>query len=240
MSLFVIADLHLSASVNKSMTAFGKRWDNYTQRIKANWERLVSSDDTVIIPGDISWGINLSESLEDFKFIDSLPGKKIILKGNHDLWWDTLTKINKFFEDNSIKTISLLQNNAFICENVIVCGSRGWFIDEKAQKTVGTPNYSKIISREVIRLRLSLDEAMKLKKANPDHEVIAFLHFPPVFGNFICDEIISVLLEYGVKKCYFGHIHDQFVKCGSFEYNSIQMKLISADYLEFIPLKITV
>lgn len=238
MSLFVIADLHLSSSVNKSMTAFGKIWDNYTQRIKVNWEKLVSDNDTVIIPGDISWGINLSEALEDLKFIDLLPGKKIILKGNHDLWWDTLSKINKFFSDNSINTISLLQNNAFLCENTIICGSRGWFTDEKAQKTVGDPNYSKIISREVIRLKLSLEEAKKLKEKNPESDIIAFLHFPPVFGNFVCEEIISVLKEYSVQKCYFGHIHDPFVKCGSFEYESIQMKLISADHLEFIPLKI--
>jgi len=238
MSLFVIADLHLSSSVNKSMTAFGKRWSNYTQRIKSNWEKLVTDGDTVIIPGDISWGINLSESKEDFKFIEALPGKKIILKGNHDLWWDTMSKINRFFEENSIKSISLLQNNAFLCENIIICGSRGWFLDEKSQKTVGTPNYEKIIARELIRLKLSLDEAVKLKRDNPESEIVAFLHFPPVFGNFVCEEIVALLEEYDIKKCYFGHIHDPFVKCGSFEYRGIQMKLISADYLEFIPLKI--
>jgi len=240
MSLFVIADLHLSSSVNKSMTAFGKRWNNYTQRIRSNWEKLVSENDTVIVPGDISWGINLSEAKEDFKLIDSLPGRKIVLKGNHDLWWDTQTKVKRFFDENSIKTISLLQNNAFLCEGFIICGSRGWFLDEKSQKSVGDPDYGKIVSRELIRLRLSLDEGVKLKKENPDCEILVFLHFPPVFGSFVCEEIVNLLGEYGIKRCYFGHIHDPFVKCGSFEYRSIQMKLISADYLEFVPLKIGV
>lgn len=240
MSLFVIADLHLSNSVNKSMTAFGKRWSNYTERIRSNWEKLVCEDDTVIIPGDISWGINLAEALDDFKFIDALPGKKIILKGNHDLWWDTISKTNRFFEENSIKTITLLQNDSVLCENIIVCGSRGWFLDEKAQKTVGEPNYEKILAREVIRLKLSLDKAVKLKESSPDCEIVTFLHFPPVFGNFICSEIVELLKSYNVKYCFFGHIHDPFVKCGSFEHGGIHMKLISADYLEFVPLKIQI
>ena len=238
MSVFVISDLHLSSSVNKSMTAFGKRWSNYTQRIKSNWEKLVSENDTVIIPGDISWGINLSECKEDFKFIEALPGKKIILKGNHDLWWDTISKTVKFFEENKIHSVSLLQNNAYLCEDIIVCGSRGWFLDEKTQKTVGDPNYAKIISRELIRLRLSLDEGVKLKRQNPQCEIIAFLHFPPVFGGFVCEEIIQLLEEYEIKRCFFGHIHDPFVKCGRFEYRSIKMELISADHIEFVPIKI--
>lgn len=220
------------------MTAFGKRWSNYTERIRSNWEKLVCENDTVIIPGDISWGINLTEALDDFKFIDALPGKKIILKGNHDLWWDTISKTNRFFEENSIKTITLLQNDAVSCESIIVCGSRGWFLDEKAQKTVGEPNYEKIIAREVIRLKLSLDKAVKLKEQSNNCEIVAFLHFPPVFGSFVCSEIVDLLSEYNIKYCYFGHIHDPFVKCGSFEYNGIHMKLISADHLEFVPLKI--
>lgn len=239
MSLFVIADLHLSGAVNKSMDVFGRRWAGYTDRIKSNWSHLVNENDTVIIPGDISWGMSLEEALPDFKFIDALPGKKYFLKGNHDFWWNTISKINAFFESNDIKTIEIIQNNAFVVENFIVCGSRGWFSDERYQNTVGSPDFKKVVSRELIRLRMSLDAAKRLKDENPRHEILCFFHFPPALGSFKCDEFISLMSEYGVKRCYFGHIHDPNVNATEFFCDGISMNLVSADHLEFVPKYIT-
>lgn len=234
MSLYVIADLHLSGAVNKSMDVFGRRWAGYTDRIKSNWAHLVNEDDTVIVPGDISWGMTLEEALPDFKFIDSLPGKKYLMKGNHDFWWNTLSKTERFFIDNGITSIELLQNNAVRCESFILCGSRGWFSDEKNQNTVGTPDFNKIIARETIRLKMSLEAAVALKRCEGE-EIISFFHFPPALGSFECTEFTSLLKEYGVRRCYFGHIHDPNVRCGEFLSNGIEMNLISADYLGFVP-----
>lgn len=235
MSLFVIADLHLSGAVNKSMDVFGRRWAGYTDKIKSNWSHLITPNDTVIIPGDISWGMTLEEALPDFKFIDSLPGKKYFLKGNHDFWWNTLTKIKAFFDANNITTIEIIQNNAFLEENVIICGSRGWFSDERYQNTTGSPDFNKVVSREVIRLRMSLESAKKLKNENSNAEIICFFHFPPALGSFKCEEILSLLTEYGVKRCYFGHIHDPNVSASEFLCDGISMNLISADHLGFVP-----
>ncbi len=239
MSVYVIADLHLSGSVGKSMDIFGKRWAGYTERIVSNWTRLVGEDDTVIIPGDISWAMNMSEALSDLKLIDSLPGKKIFLKGNHDLWWSTLSKMSKELSKNNITSLSFLQNNAYLCDNFVICGSRGWFLEEKNQKTtVGIPDYDKIVAREVIRLKMSLEAGKKLLADHPDYELLVFLHFPPAFSGFVCREIIDVLHQYDVRRCFFGHIHDPYVKEGHYFFEDIEMRLISADYLGFIPFKI--
>ena len=185
MSVFVIADLHLDILTNeKSMEIFGNRWQGYIEKIQKNWKRVVTDNDTVIIPGDISWALSLEDSLADLKWIDSLPGRKLIMKGNHDFWWTTLSKMKRFFEENSITTIDFLYNNAFEVEKYVVAGSRGWFVDKVVQPSASVnADYEKIVNREVIRLRLSLDEAKKLSEQT-GKEIIAFFHFPPVWSDF--------------------------------------------------------
>ena len=240
MSLFVLSDTHLALhDSGKSMEVFGSRWQNYITRIENNWRRLVKKEDTVIIAGDVSWAMTLEETVKDFTFLQSLPGRKLLGKGNHDFWWTTASKMNRHFQDNSFTSLNILYNNAYVVESFIVCGTRGWFIDPSLQKTVGTVDYTKIVNRELIRLRMSLDAALKLKSEDgQEKEIIPFLHFPPVWGDFRCDEIISVLKEYDIKRCYFGHIHgasgapDVLEECG------IRFILTSADHLNFTPLAV--
>ena len=235
MSIYAIADLHLDIKSNeKSMEIFGNRWQNYVTKIKNNWSRLVTDDDTVIIPGDISWALSLNDSIYDLRWIDELPGKKILLKGNHDFWWATQSKMNKFLEENEIKTISILNNNAYVVEDRIICGSRGWFTDKSMQTASQNVDYSKIINREIIRLRMSLNEAKKLQ-GDSQKEILVFLHFPPVWGDFRCDEILDLLCEYNIKHCYFGHIHSNYTAPTDFNDGNISFKLISADFIDFIP-----
>lgn len=235
MSLFSIADLHLSEGSDKPMDIFGHRWTDHVNKLRERWSAVVNEDDTVVIPGDISWAMTLEEALPDFKFIESLPGKKIIGKGNHDFWWGTLSKMKKLFSENDIKSIEFLQNNAFEVENYIVCGTRGWYVEEKYQNTVGDVDYQKIVDREALRLRFSLNEAVKLRDVS-GKQILVFFHFPPVFGDFVCREIVDVLKEYGIKHCYFGHIHASYNIPKTTEFKGISMTIISADYLNFVPL----
>ncbi|MBQ4071289.1 MAG: metallophosphoesterase [Clostridia bacterium] len=237
MAVYVIADLHLStdADTNKPMEVFGQRWQDYTRRIEANWRRLVTDSDTVIVPGDVSWALSLEEALSDLRFIDSLPGRKLLGKGNHDFWWCTMKKHREFFEKHGITTIDFLYNNAHEVENLIVAGSRGWFHDEDATGVPDNSDFDKLVAREGLRLKMSLDEAMRLKERNPEREVVVFMHFPPHWSGKSCDNIIAVLKEYGIKRVYFGHIHGAYTVPESFEHEGILFTLISADYLEFIP-----
>ena len=237
MSVYTIADLHLSTheKTNKPMEVFGQRWQDYTARIEKNWRRLVTERDTVIVGGDISWALSLDEALSDLKFIDSLPGRKILGKGNHDFWWCTMKKHREFFEKHGITTIDFLFNNAYVIEDFIVAGSRGWFHDEDASGVPDNSDFEKLVNREGLRLRLSLDEAVKLRESHPEKEIVVFMHFPPFWSGKACDNIISVLKEYGIKRLYFGHIHGSYTTPPSFEYEGIKMNIVSADYLEFIP-----
>ncbi len=225
MSLYAIADLHLSLGTDKPMDIFSG-WDNYIERLSENWKKLVNDNDTVVIAGDISWAMKLSECTEDFKFINSLPGKKIFLKGNHDYWWETVSKINAFLEENHFDTISILFNNSFEIEDYVICGTRGWGIECEKDEDI------KILKRECGRLRLSLEDAK-----NSNKEPIVFLHYPPVFGNNVCSEIIDILKEYNIKKCYYGHIHgSNMIKASLIgEYEGIYFKLISCDAVSFTP-----
>ena len=237
MSLFVMADLHLSSTLNKPMDIFGARWTDYMTKIKKYWSSIVTDDDTVVVPGDITWAIDYKEAYEDFKFIDSLPGKKLLGKGNHDYWWGTLTKNRIFVKENGFNSIDFLYNNAFKVENYIVCGTRGWFVDEKLQKerdATKDVEYEKIVAREVQRLKLSLTEAVKLRENN--EQILVFFHFPPVFGTFVCEEIIDVLLEYGIKNCYYGHIHGVYGIPRVSSYKGISFSIISSDYCNFVPM----
>ncbi len=235
MAVYVIADLHLAtANAEKSMEVFGNRWINYIEKLKKNWTRIVDDSDTVIIPGDISWGLMIEETVNDFLWLEGLPGKKIIMKGNHDFWWSTASKINAFFEKNNIKTIQLLNNNAYELESYIIAGSRGWFTDKSMQNVSESVDYEKIVNREAIRLKMSLAEAVKLR-GDTNKEIIVFLHFPPIWGEYVCEPIFNALKEFDIHRCYFGHVHGSYAVSEAFEYDNIKFHIISADFLDFIP-----
>ena len=222
MSLFAIADTHLSFGTDKPMDSF-PGWNDYVDRIEKNWNKIVTNDDTVVIAGDISWAMNFDELNADFDFIERLNGKKIILKGNHDYWWNTSKKMNDFIESQRYKTISILFNNSYDIDGVSVCGSRGWLFD------VDDEHDEKVLNREVGRLRLSLESAV-------NDEIIVFLHYPPVTTDTKCDEILNLLKEYGIKKCYYGHLHGIAAKKAIDDVvDGIEFRLISCDRLGFIP-----
>jgi predicted phosphohydrolase len=213
------------------MDVFGNRWQNYAQKLDKGWRAVVTDRDTVIISGDVSWGISLEEARLDLLYIDSLPGQKIISKGNHDYWWSTAAKINRFFEENGIKTIKTLHNNAFAVDGITICGTRGWYNEGKnAPKEA---DYDKIVAREAGRLELSIKEGLNISSTN---EMAVFLHFPPVYKDYVCQEIIDVLHKYNVKKVYYGHIHGVYNLPSSFEFDGITFTITSADYLNFVPL----
>ena len=228
MSLYVLGDPHLSFGVDKPMDIF-QGWGNYVERLEKNWKEIISDEDTVVLAGDISWGMNLNEALDDFRFIDSLPGRKIMLKGNHDYWWDTKTKIERFFAQNDITTISVLFNNAYRVGDIAICGTRGWFYDAKDSQD------TKVINREAGRLRISIEAAKQL-----GGEIVVFLHYPPVFAGRECPEMMNVLFEYDIKKCYYGHLHGK--KTASLatvgNYKGIEFKLIACDYTQCKPIHV--
>lgn len=237
LALFVIGDLHLSLSSQKPMDIFGSRWENYISKIEAGWKNVVSESDTVIVAGDVSWAMTTEESKPDFDFIEALPGKKILLKGNHDYWWQTQAKLDKFLVSNGYKTISFLHNNAYICEDFIVCGSRGWY-DESKDNLMKNASNTKIIAREVQRIKISLDAGCALEDAEHPREKLMFMHFPAIFKGYMCDEIIAVLYRYGIERCFYGHIHGNYEAREVINYADIDFRLISADYINFIPFKI--
>lgn len=242
MSLYVIADLHLPGADerSKSMDVFGKRWANYRERLERNWRALLTDSDDIVIPGDISWAMNLEEALRDFELIDSLPGRKYIGKGNHDFWWTTASKMTAFFAENNFSTLNILYNNAYLVDGAVICGSRGWFLDESSQKAVGDVDWSKICAREAGRLKASLEYAVKIKAQScTDFPIIAFLHFPPVWNGSVARDIVDVLHAYNISRCYFGHIHSEYVSRSAFVFEDIVFELISADHLSFTPRLVT-
>ncbi|MCI5515201.1 MAG: metallophosphoesterase [Oscillospiraceae bacterium] len=222
MSLFAIADTHLSLGTNKPMDSF-PGWNDYVARLGNNWNSIVKEEDTVVIAGDISWAMNFDELYEDFSFLNDLNGKKIIVKGNHDYWWNTLSKMNKFIAENNFDSINILQNNSYDVDGISVCGSRGWMFESSEEHD------EKILSREVGRIKMSLDSAVNENR-------ILFLHYPPITTNSSCNEILDTLKEYGIKKCFYGHLHGMATKYAfEGEYDGIDFKLISADRLSFVP-----
>ncbi len=230
MSVFAIGDLHLSLTTEKPMDIFGDGWANHIERLEEGFE-IVGEDDLTVLAGDSSWGISLKESLEDFKFIDKLPGRKLLLKGNHDYWWETASKIHKFFDENQITTIDILHNNAYLHGDIAVCGTRGWFAPEEGDD----PHAEKIYNRELGRLKTSLDAA---KALNP-REIHCFLHYPPISKGYECVEICEMLREHGVSCCYYGHLHGygHGIRFEG-EHKDVGYRLISSDFLRFTPLKI--
>ena len=238
MAVYVISDLHLSKSVpGKSMEAFGQNWQDYQERLEKAWMRLVGPGDTVIIPGDLSWALNLDEALEDFRFLDRLPGRKLIGKGNHDFFWTSLTKMNRFFSENGLESLQILYNGAkaFEEEGFIACGTRGWFSEGVRHTAVNTgADDEKIFRRELIRLRMSLDEARRLQDGT-GFPIYAFLHFPPVFRDMTQPEVLTLLEEYGVKRCYYGHMHGVYDVPLHTRSGNLDLFFVAADYLGFIP-----
>ena len=224
MSVFVIGDTHLSFSTDKPMNVF-KGWDDYIYRLENNWQRLVSENDTVIICGDISWAMSLNEAEKDFEFLNCLNGKKIILKGNHDYWWNTASKMETFFKEKGFDTLKILHNNAFKAENISVAGSRGWFFDAEKE------NIDKVMARECGRIQRSIDCAKAL-----GGETVVFLHYPPVSETKDCEPIVDVLIKNNIKRCYYGHLHS-YSHTGAFigVKDGIRFSLISSDFLGFCP-----
>lgn len=225
MSVWTIADTHLSFGTNKPMDIF-PGWQNHAQRLQKNWNALVEDGDTVVIPGDVSWGMTAGEVLPDLRFLHGLKGKKLILKGNHDYWWTSMKKLNELLEANCLDSITFIHNNSAACENIAVCGTRGWMPD--------AGDDDKVLKREAGRLRASIESAVQTGL-----EPVAFLHYPPIYENAVCEEIFGVLKEYGVKRCFFGHLHfeksDRFRKV---EREGILFSLVSADFLAFSPLPV--
>lgn len=224
MSLFAIADTHLSLGTDKPMDIF-KGWSGYVDKLRENWESTVSASDTVVIAGDISWGMSLEGALDDFRFIDSLPGQKIILKGNHDYWWTTMRKMETFLNQNEMNTIRFLHNNTITVGDIAVCGSRGWFFDAEESAD------NKVLLREAGRLRTSINLAKETGL-----EPVVFLHYPPITQNMVCEEIYNVLLETGIKRCYYGHLHGpSMTRSINSVRDGIEFALISCDFLAFAP-----
>lgn len=227
MSLYVISDPHLSLTTDKSMTVF-PGWDDYVTRLEKQWRQLVTSEDTVVLAGDISWAMTLDDALEDFRFLHALPGRKLLFKGNHDYWWCTRRKMDSFFEENGLTSLTVVHNDAVtVDERFAVCGSRGWFYDD-AEDNV------KILRREAERLRTSIRAAKQTGL-----EPVAFLHYPPLFDGRVCEEITDVLKAEGIKRCYYGHVHGAGIRQAfEGEWGGIAFRLTSCDALRFCPLLI--
>ena len=227
MSIFAIADLHLSFANPKPMDIFGDNWSNHENKIKEDWMQKVTDNDLVLLPGDFSWAMDLKDTYKDFEYLNSLPGKKIMLKGNHDYWWNSLTKLNKFIKENEFKNIDFLYNNAYEFENKIIAGTRGWNLIPNEE------NDETIIRRELIRLELSITEG--IKKFGEDKEIIVCMHYPPTNKSLLENsEFIELMQKYNVKTCIYGHLHGESHK-EAIEGNigGIDVKLVSADYLNF-------
>ena len=238
MKIFAIGDLHLSFGdrVEKPMDSFGGPWVGHTEKLYSEWNRLICPEDTVIICGDISWGLKLEEAMADFDWIHALPGRKLLFKGNHDLWWKAIGRLNGLYEDGTMKFI---QNSCTIIETdgqsgkVAVCGTRGWICP-------GTEGFSdhdrKIYDREAARLKMSLEDA---KKTGAD-TIVGVLHFPPTNDKQQKSAFTDLMTQYGVKTCVYGHLHgkEAFKNGMKGIYNGVEYKLVSLDYLEGRPVEI--
>ena len=226
MSIYVIADLHLSFSTDKPMNIFGSNWDNHANKIREDWISKVKNEDTVLLLGDFSWAMTFKEAKPDFEYLNSLPGRKIMLKGNHDYWWNTVKKIKEFLLENDFNNIDILYNNSYLIENKIICGTRGWTLNNDEEN-------EKVLNRELIRLELSLKNG--IEKYGEDKEIIACLHYPPTSEELMENsKFIKLMNKYNVKKCYYGHLHgDAHKDAIQGNINGIQLELISCDYTDF-------
>ena len=230
MSIYTIGDLHLSFKENKPMDIFGNNWEGHFEKIKNDWNLKVKENDLVVLPGDFSWATYLKDTDEDFKFLNELPGKKLLLKGNHDYWWTTLKSMRKFLEENDFKNIDFIHNNSFEFEDKIIVGTRGW------SKSEGTQDDDKILKREVLRLELSIKDG--INNFGEDKEIIVFMHYPPINkSNLLNNEMsdfVKIMKKYNIKKCFYGHLHSTSIKeAVEGKHFDIDFKLVSADGLDF-------
>ena len=234
MAIYTIGDLHLAFKENKPMDIFGENWKNHEKKIKQSWVKQVTNDDLVVLPGDFSWAMHLEDTDMDFEYLNSMPGKKLMLKGNHDYWWGTLSKMRKYLQENNYNNIDFVYNNSYKFENYIIAGTRGWNITEDEED-------KKIYNREIQRLELSLKDAIQ-KKHNQE-EIIVFMHYPPITKTKIELEqetkFVELMKKYNVKRCYYGHLHGSSIKEAiEGDVEGIQFKLVSADALDFKLIKI--
>ena len=234
MAIFTIGDLHLSFNDDKPMSVFGENWEGYEDKIKKDWIEKVKENDLVVIPGDFSWSMYLENTYLDFSYINKLPGKKLLLKGNHDYWWSTLKKMRDYLEEKEFQNIDFIYNNAYEYENKIIVGTRGWSQSEEKED-------KKILDREKIRLELSIKDG--IEKYGDEKEVIAFMHYPPIIKHNITEneptDFIRLMQKYNIKRCYYGHLHSTSIKeAVEVEYFGINFKLVSADGIEFKLVKI--
>lgn len=234
MSIYTIGDLHLSFKENKPMDIFGDNWENHEEKIKEDWIKKVKEEDLVVLPGDFSWAMYLSRTDEDFRYLNQLPGKKLLLKGNHDYWWTTLKSMRNFIEENNFENIDFIYNNSYEYEDTVIIGTRGWSLTDDSED-------KKMIKREAIRLELSIQDA--LNKYGDDKEIMAFMHYPPISRTNLdkneANEFIRIMQKYDIKQCYYGHLHGNSIEEAiEGKHFGIEFKLISADGLDFKLLKI--
>lgn len=226
MAIYTIGDLHLSLGCEKPMDIF-PGWQGYMEKLEHHWNTLVRPEDTVVLAGDTSWAMKLEDTAADFSFLQRLPGQKLLLKGNHDYWWTTVKKMERFLQENGFDSLHILHNNSILAEGLAVCGTRSWMFD------VGEPHDEKVMNRELGRLRASLEAAPE------GAERVAFLHYPPVYPNANAQQVIDLLKEYNVKRCFYGHLHGNAIRFAvQGMVDGIEYRLISADALAFCPYKI--
>ena len=234
MSIYAIGDLHLSFSQNKPMNIFGDNWNGHADKIRKNWIEKVNKEDFVVLPGDFSWAMYLKDTYKDFEYLEKLPGNKILLKGNHDYWWSGLSKMNEYLKENNFNNINFLYNNSYLVEDTIIAGTRGWNLTDSEDN-------EKMLNRECIRLKLSLEDG--INKFGINKEIIVFMHYPPIskagISNGYTKKYISIMKEYGVKKCYYGHLHGtSHSEAIEGNVDGIEFYLVSSDYLDFDLVKV--
>ena len=227
MALYAIGDTHLSLNSDKPMDVFGGGWEGYVDKLREGFAP-VEDTDTVVLCGDLSWGMSLEEAKQDFAFLDALPGaRKLLLKGNHDYWWTTASKMKAFFEENGFSTLDILHNNCHFYGETALCGTRGWFYEEDRGE-----HSAKVFHRELIRLEASL-------KAAGDGEKLCFLHYPPLYQGYCCQEMVDLLERYHVSLCCYGHLHGGSHRLAvTGQQGTVEYRLIAADYLGFSPVKL--
>lgn len=230
MALYTISDLHLPLGVNKPMDIFGLGWDNYVERIKQNWTDVIKDSDTVVMPGDFSWAMYLKEAVADFEFLQNLPGKKILLRGNHDYWWETISKMEKFKQEYGFSSVEFLHNNYFSYEDTAICGTRFWICPPCGKED------EKIYNRELSRCELTVSQAKK----DGFEKIIFFMHYPPVNSISEVDEnFMEIMKKHNISHVVYGHIHGAAQKKAlKGMYDSIKFDLVSCDFLSFLPLKL--
>ena len=237
MAIYALADLHLCLSCpDKSMSVFGPAWENYVSRIKENWENMVTAEDTVLIPGDISWATYLEDAEEDFRYIAELPGRKLICRGNHDYWWTTIKKMEDYFETKGFTGIGVIRTNVIEAEGCLISGTRGWMIETK-ESLEGSDN-QKIYQREKLRIQMCID---KLNEADPDHQKkhILMIHYPPVTARRDFTEFAEIMVLGGIDTCVYGHLHGTaHKKAFEGDLNGTRFVCAAADFVGFKPVKI--